>query len=161
MGDGRQFTRLQRSLEKILTQCDQDHIYRGTIFEFETVGTVPRERLVKGMLIDRKEGMRRVSFQEAFSNNPQIRTSILNVGNPVIIVGTQSSLRENTTFPHLIMLPEEQTLLISQRAYDPREHEPGESALAVLYCILAVLSVPLYFMSPFLFPILRPSRFST
>jgi len=152
LGESNQLTKIKRLLEQILTQCDSEHIYSGTIFEFDTVGFVPKERLEKGMLVDRKEGIRRVYFEASGTSKSNIKTSLLNVGDPVIVVGRKNPLRETTTFPLLLILPERQTILISQQLNDPRRGDPGENALGVLYCILLVLGVPGYLLGPYFFP---------
>ena len=152
MGESGQLKKIERLLEQILTQLEPEHIYRGTIFEFDTVGPVPKERLVKGMLVDRKEGIRRVYFEASGTSNPRLNSSVLDVGDSVIVVGKQNPLRETTTFPLLIILPERQTILISQQLDDPRKRNPGENALGVLYCILLVLGVPGYLLGPYFFP---------
>lgn len=152
MGESGQLKKIERLLEQILTQWEPEHIYRGTIFEFDTVGPVPKERLVKGMLVDRKEGIRRVYFEALGTSKPRLNSSVMDVGDSVIVVGKQNPLRETTTFPLLIILPEKQIILLSQQLGDPRMKDPGENALAVLYCILIVLGVPVY-LTPYLLPI--------
>lgn len=102
--------------------------------------------------------MRRVLFQEDLSNNSQIPSSSLSIGDPVIVVGRQNSLRADTTLPLLILLPEKQTLLVSERPATTHESGPSESVLVILYCIIAVLSVPIYFWSFIFFPVLSQLR---
>lgn len=149
MGESRQFTKIERLLEQILALCEPEHVYQGTISEFDTVGSVPKERLVKGMFVDGKEGIRRVYFEVSGPGKSNIKTSLLNLGDSVIIVGKQNPLRETATFPLLVILPERQTILISQQLNDPRKGDPGDIALFVLFCITAVLCVPLVLTTPF------------
>ena len=154
MGESRQFTKIERLLKQTLALCEPEHIYRGTISEFDTVDSVPKERLVKGMLVDGTEGIRRVYFETLGQGKSSIDSSLLNVGDPVIVVGRQNPLRETATFPPLIILPEKQTILFSQQPDNPKKSGPGESVLFVLFCPIIALSVLVFTLYPYAFPII-------
>lgn len=160
MGTATTIESIWKNIECLLDKSEIDHVFKGTIFKLDTLnsGSNPKERLVQGMLVDRKAGMRRVLFQEDLSNNSQIPSSSLSIGDPVIVVGRQNSLRADTTLPLLILLPEKQTLLVSERPATTHESGPSESVLVILYCIIAVLSVPIYFWSFIFFPVLSQLR---
>lgn len=143
-----------KKIEYFLDKCEVNHVFKGTLYKFDTLGSGPKEHKVKGMLVEREEGMRRVFFQEDLSDESQINSSTLSIGDPVIVVGRQNSLEEDTTLPLFILLPEKQSLLVSEKPTTSRESNLGESILAVPFCIIVILSVPLYFWNFIFFPVL-------
>jgi hypothetical protein len=134
MGNSLPTTSIQKKLERMLDLCTADHVFKGTIFEFDTVGSVPKERLTKGMFVDRREGMRRVIFYDTVGGTCMVNTLLLNIGDSVIILGKQHRQRETATFPMLIMHSETQTLLFS-REPETNQWSASDTALSIVYVI--------------------------
>jgi len=148
LGESLTTVKIQKKLERTLDRCEVEHVFNGTIFEFDTVGSVPKERLAKGMLVYRREGIRRVIFSDTLGGNCMVNTSLLNIGDSVIILGKQHRQRETATFPMLIMHPETQTLLFSR---EPETNQWGASdtALSIVY-VIGLIIIALTYVIQFL-----------
>jgi hypothetical protein len=153
MGTSFASKRIRKKLEKMLAGCTERHIFKGLLIEFETVGPVPMDRLVKVMLVDTPDGKRYVNFCASIESTSVVPVSSLNVGNLVVVLGEKHEHMENATFPHLIALPEEHTLLVPKEP--PRFlGDSSDKHLALVYSIITVFCVFLFFMGLFLYPIL-------
>lgn len=151
MGEWGAFWKMQELLEQPLAQCEAEHIFQGAISEFETVGPVPKDRLTKGMLVDGDNRLHHVNFSLSLREGSGVNTSHLNVGESVIILGKQHSLRNTATFPILIMLPEKRKILLSRTPDDNRWGAPGDTIIAILYILgCAIGSIGIF--GPFFLP---------
>ncbi len=147
MGESSQIEKMLKKIERTLDKCETEHIFRGTIFEFDTVGSVPKERLIKGILVDGKEGMRRVDYSDSLGGQSIVNASSLNVGDPVVILGAQHPQRVTATLPLLIVHPREQTLLFAR---EPESHQwggVGDTVQAALWVILGFISASIVLIS--------------
>jgi len=149
MGTSFASKRIKKKLQRMLVGCEERHIFKGPLIEFETVGPVPKDRLVKGMIVDTPGGKRYVNFCASVESTSVVPVSALNVGNLVVVLGEKHEQRENATFPHVIVLPEEHTVLVSEEP--PRFlGDSGDKTVAVVYSIITVFCVFLIFMGLFL-----------
>jgi hypothetical protein len=155
MGNSFASKRIRKRLQRMLVGCEERHIFKGPIVEFEIVDQVPKDRPVKGMLVDTPGGKRYVNFCPSVESTSVVPVSSLDVGDIVVVLGEKHEHMENATFPRLIALPEEHTVLVSEEP--PRF--PGDSSertTAVWDFIILSVLVFLCCMSFFLFPVLLP-----
>ena len=61
MGDSKVINKFHRLLE----ECEENHIYQGTILEFIKVDYVPKERYATGMIVTGSMGTHRIEFNDA------------------------------------------------------------------------------------------------
>lgn len=151
MGHSLTTTSIQKKLERMLDLCTADNVFKGTILEFDTISPVPKERLTKGMLVETKEGMRRVNFCASIEGSSGVQASSLNIGDSVIVLGTQHKQRENATLPYLIMLPERQTQLVSKEPPSLQWGGLGDTIQVIFYVFVSILST-IAVLAPLTFP---------
>jgi hypothetical protein len=155
MGNSFASKRIKKKIQRMLSGCEERHIFKGLLVEFDTVGPVPRERLVKGMLVDTPDGERLVNFCPSVESTSVVPLSSLDVGDIVVVLGTKHEHIENATSPHLIALPEEHTLLVPEEP--PRF--PGDFSnknTAAFDGTITIVCIFLYCISLFTFPRLLP-----
>ena len=136
MGDSKIINKFQRLLE----ECEKEHIYQGTILDFVKVDYVPKERHVSGIIVTGKKGTHRVEFasgpKKYIENVSQFR-----IGDEVMVLGKENQLRSNTTTPSIILLPEEDTIVLSKEHGYIKMQRWADYAQAVLFFFAIILGV--------------------
>jgi hypothetical protein len=142
IGMGNSFTskRIKKKLQRMLFGCEERHIFKGLLIEFDTVGPVPKERLVKGMMVDTPDGERLVNFCPSVESTSVVPLLSLDVGDIVVVFGTKDEHKKNATFPHLIALPEEHTLLVPEAPLQSPSYS-SDKTMALFYGIITVFCV--------------------
>ena len=126
----------------MLEECEEGHVYRGKIIDFDTVDYVPKVRLARGMTVDSKEGAQRVNFTRSTNNKQIIDATSLNIGDQVLVLGKPHGYRENSTSPSIIMIPERQQVLFA-RERDMLSWKGGlaDYIQVISYCSVIILTV--------------------
>ena len=138
MRDPNIIKRFRRSLEG----CEDDHVYSGTILEFDREDYAPRNQFLEGMIITSKEGTRRVHFFIPSRNNPIIDVSKLEVNDFVQIYGRVDESRRNSTTPSLIMAPDQKMVIFARkRAMFSWRGDRIDYVQALSYLVSIILSV--------------------
>lgn len=148
MGESSQSQKITRKLEQYLDQCDVEHVFKGHVFGFDVVGSDTEERIIKGMLIDRKEGIRRVNFSSSETSTASMVSSTLRVGDSVTIIGIQHPQSPTATLPLVITFPDEQTLLFAKEPESIWWSRQNSSVYAGLYFLFLILCA-LYWLVSF------------
>jgi len=130
--------RFRRSLEG----CEEEHVYSGTILEFDREDYAPRNQFLEGMIITSKEGTRRVHFFIPSRNNPIVDVSKLEVNDFVQIYGKLDESRRNSTTPSLIMAPDQKMVIFARkRAMFSWHGDRIDYVQALSYLVSIILSV--------------------
>ncbi|MHA1576096.1 MAG: hypothetical protein ACTSU3_01925 [Candidatus Thorarchaeota archaeon] len=103
-----------KKFHRLLEECEEGHIFNGTILEFDTVEYVPKERLAKGMIVTSKGGTRRVNFSTRLKSKSIVDVSSLHANDLVHVFGKKDESRTNCTIPSIIMIPERRVVLFAR-----------------------------------------------
>jgi hypothetical protein len=136
MGDSKVIKKFLRLLE----ECEDDHIYQGTILEIIKVDYVPKERYATGIIVTGKTGIHRVEFASGHKKYIEDIASF-NIGDEVLILGKENHLRPNTTLPSIILIPEEEAVVLSKEHPEYRFHGWVDYAQVVFYIIGSIFGV--------------------
>lgn len=152
MRESNTIKRFRRSLEG----CEENHVYSGTILEFDTEDYAPRNQFLEGMLITSKEGTRRVHFFIPSRNNPIIDVSKLEVNDFVQVYGRVDESRRNSTTPSLIMAPDKEMVIFARKremfSWKGDRIDYVQALAYLISIILSVVSQISLFLSLSLFP---------
>lgn len=152
MRESNTIKRFRRSLEG----CEEDHVYSGTILEFDTEDYAPRNQFLEGMIITSKEGTRRVHFFIPSRNNPIIDVSKLEVNDFVQVYGRVDESRRNSTTPSLIMAPDKEMVIFARKremfSWKGDRIDYVQALAYLISIILSVVSQISLFLSLSLFP---------
>jgi len=131
---------LIKKFYRMLSQCEEEHVFRGTIIDFDTVDYVPKERLAKGMIVHTEQDTRRVNFALFLNNRPVMDALLLNVGDQVLVLGAQHENRGGITLPTIIMIQERKSILFAkERDMFSWKGGWGDYLQAISYLISIVL----------------------
>ncbi|MFW9843208.1 MAG: hypothetical protein ACFFEV_01400 [Candidatus Thorarchaeota archaeon] len=125
-----------------LEECEKDHVYSGTILEFDQEDYAPRDQFLEGMLVTSRKGTRRVNFFIPKKSKPIIDVSSLKVNDFVHVFGRKDESRSNSTTPSLIMAPDRTIVIFANRRdMFTWRGERVDYVQALSYLITIVLSV--------------------
>lgn len=97
-------------LAKFHRLCDDykaEYAIEGMVEDFDTIYPVPPERLTRGMTLNLGNETKLVDFH--LTKRPPV-----NVGDKVVVVGKNYSIRERSFLPAVILSPEEKWVLFSK-----------------------------------------------
>ena len=140
MGDSKVIKKFHRLLE----ECEEDHIYQGTILDFVKVDYVPKEKYATGIIVTGKSGTYRVEF--ASGQKKYIEdVSAFNIGDEVLVLGRANPLRPNTTLPSIILFPEEEAVTLSREHPEYKFYGWVDYAQVLFYLLAGILGVISFF----------------
>lgn len=136
MGDSKVINKFQR----LLSECEEDYVYQGTILDFIKVDYVPKERYEIGMIVTGKMGAHRVEFasgQKKYIEN----ASSFRIGDEVLVLGKKNHSRPNTILPSIVLIPEEETVILSKEHPGLKFHGWVDYAQVLFYILGSILGV--------------------
>ena len=140
MGDSKVIKKFQRLLE----ECEEGHIYQGTILDFVKVDYVPKERYATGMIVTGKTGTHKIEF--ASGHKKYIKdASSFSIGEEVLVLGNENHLRPNTTLPSIILIPEEEAVVLSKEHLGYKFHGWVDYAQVLFYILGSIFGVIVLF----------------
>jgi hypothetical protein len=128
-----------KKFQRLLDQCEEEHVLRGTIIEFDTLDYVPKERHLKGMIVSSKAVNHRVDFSLGAAKYIE-DASALKIGDEIIIMRKVHPHGPNNILPVVIIVPEKKLVLLSRERESYRSEGWAENAIIVCL-ILALLLV--------------------
>jgi hypothetical protein len=148
MGDSKVIKKFQR----LLDECEEGHVYQGKIIDFVKVDYVPKERYATGMIMTGKNGTHRVEFASCQKKYIE-DASTFRIGDEVIVLGKENRLQSNTTIPSIILIPEEETVVLSKEHLGFKFHGWVDYTQVLFYILGSILGV-LYLFGDIIFSIL-------
>ena len=101
---------------------------------------MPKERHVSGIIVTGRTGTHRVEFASGQKKNIE-NVSLFRIGDEVMVLGKENQLRSNTTTPSIILLPEEDTVILSKEHGYFKMRRWVDYAQAVLFFFALILGV--------------------
>ncbi|TFG30933.1 hypothetical protein EU528_07430 [Candidatus Thorarchaeota archaeon] len=136
MGDLKDIKKFQR----LLAECEESHIYQGKIADFVKVDYVPKERYATGMMVTSKNGTHRVEFASGEKKYIE-NASSFRIGDEIIVLGKENPTRSNTTIPSIILIPDEETVVLSKEHLGLKFHGWIDYAQVLFYILGSILGV--------------------
>jgi len=135
MGDSKLLTKFRRL-------CDDykaEFTIEGVVESFDTIYPVPPERLTRGMTLNLGEETRLVDFH--LTKKPPV-----DVGNVVLVVGSNYSSAKNSILPAVILNPTEKWVLFSKELLVKK---PDKTELVITLVAAGIFIVALLILREF------------
>lgn len=137
-------SKIVKKFRRLLAECEEGHVYKGKILDFIKVDYVPKERQATGMIITGDTGTHRVEFtsgpKEYIKNASPFR-----VGDEILVLGRENKFKSNATLPSIILIPEEESVVLSKEHSEHKLHGWVDHVQAVFFLLAIILGIIYWF----------------
>jgi len=129
-------SKIIKKFQRLLAECEEEHIYQGKILEFIKVDYISEDRFSTGMVLTGSKGTSKIDFSSGYQKYFE-NASAFAIGDEVVVLGKQTKFGHPSMIPSIILIPEKQTLVFSR---EPESYKSeGWTENARIICMILAL----------------------